>query len=876
MRNIRPLLILLFAFQFSLALAQDISLNSGWDFVKSEADLPNEIEGDWQLINIPHTWNSEDVYDDEKGYFRGTGWYKKDVYLPSTQDNQVFLKFEGANQTAEVFVNGKSAGLHIGGYSAFVIDITSLVKFDTENEIHVRLNNAHNPDIPPLSADFTFYGGIYRDVWLIRKPAVHFDLTDGSASGIYINQKTTESMAELSIRSKIRNKAGRGRYSMKWTLLDADQNTVAEKSDRVRLRNEKEDITGNLEISNPQLWSPERPYLYTLIVELRDSKGEDLLDRYIHKHGLRWFQLGKDGEFVLNGEVLKLIGANRHQDFAGMGNALPDERHRRDMEMLKEMGANFIRIAHYPQDPAILEACDELGLLAWEETPLVNYITVSEAHTRNSISMVQEMIRQHFNHTSVVMWGFMNEILLRDNIGMRENGDMPKEEYYPAVTKLATQLDSVCRSEDPSRLTTIAHHGSWSKYKEAGLNEITDVVGWNLYFGWYGRDNNWDGLGKYLDRFHENYAGTGLIVAEYGAGSDPRIHAYDPYIFDFSIEWQNLYHLHYLRQINERPFTTGATVWNFADFGSEHRIDVVPNINSKGLVNYDRSPKDAYLFYKAALKKEPYVAIGSLGWRVRQGFSASEMLNSPVYVFTNADELEVILNGEKQGSFPVKDFYAKLELPFKDGKNQLKVKAQGMEDQASFQVKIWPEDISQMSASDIDIAMNLGSHVHFTDAETDQIWIPEQEYAEGGFGYVGGKKLKTGHLPKVGTDAEIFGTKLEPLYQTHRDSIEAFKADVTRGWYEVELHFAEIYSAQEREKLAYNLGSDGSETEMDLNRVFEFRLNAGDPVRISNLPEFQAYSVKQRVLISGEEGLNIQFKAENGSAFLSGIKIRGL
>ena len=296
------------------------------------------------------------------------------------------------------------------------------------------------------------------------------------------------------------------------------------------------------------------------------------------------------------------------------------------------MGANFIRIAHYPQDPAILEACDALGILAWEEIPLVNYITVSEDFNQNSKTMLREMIRQHYNHSSVIMWGFMNEILLRDNKGLKANPSLNKDEYYKKVNELAVDLNNLCKIEDPNRFTTIAHHGNYDKYEEAGLNSITDIVGWNLYFGWYGAD--FSRLGKFLDDFHTKHPTKGIIIAEYGAGSDPRIHAITPKRFDFSEEWQVLYHQSYYEQFKVRNHVMGAAIWNFVDFGSEGRGDAVPRINSKGVLTTDRTPKDSYLFYQTSLSKEKLIAIGDVFWRNRTGFSSDNTLKQPVHIYS--------------------------------------------------------------------------------------------------------------------------------------------------------------------------------------------------------------------------------------------------
>ncbi|MEL7120067.1 MAG: glycoside hydrolase family 2 TIM barrel-domain containing protein, partial [Bacteroidota bacterium] len=854
--------------------AQQIDLNASWQFLLSEAKTPEQLKSDdWYTINLPHTWNDVDAHDEKRGYFMGAGWYKKTIFIPKTNNNKLFLKFEGANQHTAVFVNGKKAGEHKGGYTAFVIDISSLVQLDKKNEIAIRVDNAFNRNIPPLGADFTFYGGIYRDLWLIRKADTHFDITDGSTKGIYFSTKVTEQEATFTVKAKVLHIGNETKKTLSFVLYDREMKKLAEANMNRGMSKGLSELEANITLNNPHLWSPDDPYLYTVEIKLKDDASGIVEDTYIDRVGFRWFDMAEDRSFLLNGKPLKLIGVNRHQDFKGLGNALPDPIHRNDMKLLKEMGANFIRIAHYPQDPAILEACDELGILVWEETPLVNHITLAQEFTDNSVNMVREMIRQHYNHTSVIMWGFMNEILLRPNNAYKANPGLVKTDYYKAINKLTNTLNDVCKEEDPSRLTTIAHHGDYNVYEESGLNDITDVVGWNIYYGWYGNDFN--RLGAFLDKFHKEHPDKGIIVAEYGAGADARLHSGAPKRFDFTIEWQTAYHASYFQQMMDRPHVTGAAIWNFVDFGSEGRKDAIPRINSKGLVNNDRSLKDGYLFYQAALLKEPYSKIGSLGWRIRTGLSDNVTLKHPVFIFSNEKKVELVLNGKSLGSMTVDNYHVKAGIPFVKGENVLEIKGDQSEDRAEFQIQVFPSKLNELSTQEIDLCMNVGSNVDFYDPIRKQYWMPERAYEEGGIGYIGGTRMLSSGW-KVGTGTEINGSDLEPVYQTHRDTIDGFRADLPDGWYEVTLHFAEIYSKVAREKLAYNLGADEEGTEVDVNRVFSVAINEETPLLISNLTDFHATPMKTRVLVLDGKGLDIQFKAQNGSSILCGIEIKGL
>lgn len=859
---------------------QETSLNSNWEFMLNDSLSASEVDQleAYEKINLPHTWNKEDVIDDIEGYQRGVGWYRKDISLESNGQNNIFLKFEGANAVTEVFINGSKAGSHEGGYTAFVIDITKFVSFEKKNKILIKVDNSYNPDITPLSADFNFYGGIFRDVWLIRKKDVHFDLLDKSTKGVYASTPmVSQEMAILNVKANIRNLQELKKdltYGVK--VFDAQWKLIVEKNIKLNLNNLSVSTTEVLfNIKNPVLWSPDSPVLYNIETSLYDSQG-NLLDQFIFKKGFRWFEIDKKRGFVLNGKPIKLIGVNRHQDYKNLGNALPDRLHLNDINLIKKMGSNFIRISHYPQDPAVLEACDEKGLLVWEEIPIVNYITISDHFEKVSKNMLTEMIRQHYNHTSIIMWGFMNEVLLRLNKGLEDNPQHTRETYLKEVNKLATALHDLAKEEDPARWTAIAHHQKYDIYEEAGLNEITDIVGWNIYSGWYG--SNMDKAGEFLDRFHKNHPDKGILIGEYGGGSDPRINAVNPIRFDFSIEWQTAIHASYYKQMMDRPYVMGGALWCFADFYSEKRKDAVPNVNSKGVVNLDRSLKDSYLFYQAALSDSPFLEIGSLNWRSREGFANEKgKLMHPVYVFTNTEKVEVWLNAEKLKPYKVKDFHVRIMIPFQHGENTLMVKsADGLTKTTSFDVNIHPSHLKELLPQAIDIKMNLGAHFYYTDDITKEIWLPEQPYKKGNMGYVGGSKLMTKNESRVGTDAKIFGTYNDPLYQTLRESMDAFKADVPNGWYEVELHFAEIYSKKERKKLANNLGADIDDARKYVERAFGVSINDEAILQVEKLEDYRANPYKFRVKAIENKGLTIKFDPKQGNTMLSAISMRGL
>ncbi|HUC82443.1 MAG TPA: glycoside hydrolase family 2 TIM barrel-domain containing protein, partial [Flavisolibacter sp.] len=527
----------LFAFVFffhlvALAQAQPTSprivrnYNHGWQFAKGDTKT-----GNWQAVTLPHTWNVADVIDDEPGYYRGAGWYKKTIVVDEElRSKQLSLYFEGANQVTEVFVNGKKASHHIGGYTGFTVPITSLLK-KGQNELLVKVDNSHNTNIPPLTADFTFYGGIYRDVFLVATNALHFDQGDGS-NGVFITTPSVnKEVAKVAMKAVVFNSQNlRQSFVIITSIFDKAKKKIAELRSNATVEvGEKTVIEQSFpSVKNPRLWSPEEPYLYTLQTKIIDKKGA-VLDVVTNPLGFRWFSFDAAKGFFLNGSPYKLIGASRHQDYKGLGNAVPDSLAVQDLVLLKNMGGNFLRVAHYPQDPAVMRACDSLGLLASVEIPIVNEITETDSFYRNCVNMQVEMIRQNFNHPSIIMWCYMNEVLLRPQFS---NDKEQQKRYFDNIRKLAQQLEDLTRKEDPSRYTMMANHGNLEQYKKAGLLEIPMLVGWNLYSGWYG--GTLQDFPRFLDRFHAAYPQTPLLVTEYGADADPRIRSMQPERFDKS------------------------------------------------------------------------------------------------------------------------------------------------------------------------------------------------------------------------------------------------------------------------------------------------------------------------------------------------------
>ena len=552
--------------------------------------------------------------------------------------------------------------------------------------------------------------------------------------------------------------------------------------------------------------------------------------------------------------------------------------HVRDVLLLKEMGGNFLRVSHYPQDPLVVEMCDKLGIVVSVEIPLVNAITETEDFLKNSVYMAKEMVRQEYNHPSIMIWGYMNEILLRRPY---TKGKKLKS-YYRFTEKIARALNTTIRKEDPSRYTMMSFHNAPQNYEEAHLTEIPMIQGWNLYQGWYEPDIN--EFQHLLDRAHKKYKGKVLMVTEYGAGVDSRIHSYQPESFDFSQEYGLKYHQHYLKEMMKRPFVAGSSLWNMNDFYSESRKDVVPHVNNKGIVELDRAKKDIYWFYKVALSKSPILLIGNKNWKSRGGVvntNQGKCIQS-VPVFSNAKNVELYVNGKSLGKKKVEEYCAMFDVPFVHGENLLKavIEVDGRKsyDMSRVQFQLFPLQLQGKGVPFTEINVSLGSPRYFDDKVTNTVWLPEQEYKLGSWGFVGGVpyRRKTGFGSKLGADSDILGTNRDPIFQTQRVGIESFKADVPDGKYSIYLYWAELNSKKKEKALVYNLGADSEQLLID-QRCFKVIING-----VVIFPHFNVAQVcgsknaiikKFIVIVKDGDGLNIGFEKIEGETILNAIRI---
>lgn len=887
MKKLFYIFILLFIVGWAQAQQRVVyTINDGWKFTKGspfEAQLTGCDDSSWETVNIPHTWNDKDADDETPGFYRGPVWYRKQLFIDKSQEGRrAVIYFEGANQEVRFYLNGQFVGEHKGGYTRFCFDITPHLRYGQENLFAIYVNNVYNPNIPPLSADFTFFGGIYRDVYLQFMNPVHIATNDYASSGVYIRTpEVNNSAASVEITTLLTNDMPQAaEIRVENIICDADGKEVKKTQAEVKLAagETKMDISKKIKIDSPRLWDIDDPYRYMVYTRILDKRKGTLLDEVVNPLGLRWFKFDSEKGFFLNGKGRKLIGTARHQDYFQKGNALRDELHVQDVLLLKEMGGNYLRVSHYPQDPVIMEMCDKLGIVTSVEIPVVNAVTETEEFLHNSVEMAKEMVRQDFNRPSVMIWGYMNEIFLRRPY--TEGKQL--EDYYRFTEKVARALEATIREEDPSRYTMMAYHNMPQYYEDAHLTEIPMIQGWNLYQGWYEPDIN--EFQRLLDRAHKAYKGKVLMVTEYGPGVDPRVHSYQPERFDFSQEYGLVYHKHYLNEMMKRPFIAGSSLWNLNDFYSESRVDAVPHVNNKGVVGLNREKKDVYWFYKTALSRRPILVIGNREWKSRGGVvnTAQKECIQSVPVFSNAEEVELFVNNKSLGKKKIENNYALFDVPFVGGENLLEAVAvtgdNKLRDMLRIQFQLVGSQLKDEAVPFTEINVMLGSPRYFEDRAANVAWIPEQEYKPGSWGFIGGTSYRrqTGFGTMLGSDIDIHGTDMNPIFQTQRVGIKSFKADVPNGEYSVYLHWAELESDKEREALVYNLGADSEQTFAG-NRSFGISINGTTVSDDFNVARDYGYAravIKKFVItVKDGKGVSVDFHKKEGEPILNAIRI---
>ena len=574
----------------------------GWEFTGPD--------GTTTTVDLPHTWNARDGQDGGNDYWRGTCIYRTHFAAPqfNTASHQVWIQFDGVNASAHVVLNGSPVCNHDGGYSTFRANITELLR--DENELTVEVDNSKNDRVYPQKADFTFYGGIYRDVSLMVVSKNHFTLDYFGGPGIRITPTVQGADASVQVTTW---HDGEGEVSIE--LLDAAGNTVA--------TGKGPDIT--LTIFNAHLWNGVKdPYLYSCKARLVVNGTVE--DETTTRFGVRSFKVDPKKGFFLNGKSYPLHGVSRHQDRKGLGNAITREMHDEDMALIKEIGANTIRLAHYQHDQYFYDLCDEVGMVVWAEIP---YISEHMPNGReNTISQMKELIIQNYNHPCIVCWGVSNEI----TISTKDKADMLDNHHM---------LNDLCHKMDPTRLTTLACYAMCGPFNPVA--HITDLVSWNLYLGWYVPGLFLNDL--WMDFFHLCYPNRPLGFSEYGAEGMPNLHSEHPRRGDHTEEYQAIYHEYMLECFARHKWLWSTHVWNMFDFAADARSEGGENgMNHKGLVTFDRQyKKDAFYAYKAWLSKEPFVHICG-----KRYVDRTEDVTK-VTVYTNQPQVELFANGKSLG-----------------------------------------------------------------------------------------------------------------------------------------------------------------------------------------------------------------------------------
>lgn len=565
-------------------------------------------DGKTAAVDLPHTWNNIDGQDGGNDYWRGTCIYKTRFAAPAFDKNtqQVWLQFEGVNASAKVTLNGVEVARHDGGYSTFRADVTALLA--DSNELIVEADNSKNDRVYPQKADFTFYGGIYRDVSLLVVNRNHIALGYLGGPGVQITPAVNGANADIEVKTWME-----GDGEVEFSIYDATGAEV--------LTGKGRDTAVTLE--HPHLWDGVRdPYLYTCAVRL--VLNGEVQDEVRQRFGVRSFSVDPKQGFFLNGRPYPLHGVSRHQDRKGLGNAITREMHDEDMQLIKELGANTIRLAHYQHDQYFYDLCDEAGMVVWAEIP---YISEHMPNGReNTISQMKELIVQNYNHACIVCWGVSNEITIstKDNRDMRDNHHV---------------LNDLCHEMDKTRLTTLACYAMCGPFNPVA--HITDLVSWNLYLGWYvpGLFLNY----LWMDFFHLCYPNRALGFSEYGAEGMPNLHSSHPRRGDHTEEYQAIYHEYMLRCFDRHKWLWATHVWNMYDFAADARDQGgEPGMNHKGLVTFDRkTKKDSFYIYKAWWSDEPFVHICSKRYADR---TENEI---EVKVYSNQKQVSLYVNGEK-------------------------------------------------------------------------------------------------------------------------------------------------------------------------------------------------------------------------------------
>ena len=610
-------------------MRQIYNFNTKWGFSKEAVEAPTTMPERWNWVNLPHTWNNIDGQDGGNDLYRGTAFYAKELEkMDLPKADRYFLEIQGANSSAILYVNGKKLANHDGGYSTWRVDITDVL--EDKNLFVFELDNSANDRVYPQNADFTFYGGLYRNVNIIAVNESHFDLEYYGAPGIKVTPEVVGENAKVEVEVLVKNV--KENQKLIYILKDVEGNIVAQQETPAS------QTVASLEIENVHLWHGRKdPYLYTAEVYLKSE--DEVLDNVSTRFGCRTFEIHPENGFILNGEEYPLRGVSRHQDRWGVGNALLKEHHDEDMDLICEVGATTIRLAHYQHDQYFYDLCDERGMVVWAEIP---YISTHMPNGReNTITQMKELVVQNYNHPSIVVWGLSNEIT------MHGDSDEDLRENHVILNDLVHEMDK-------TRLTTMACVSMCSM--DDPYVQIPDTVSYNHYFGWYGGDTSQNG--PWFDEFHAKHPNIPIGCSEYGCEA-LNWHTSNPEQGDYTEEYQAYYHEELIKQFFTRKYMWATHVWNMFDFGADARNEGGENgQNHKGLVTFDRKyKKDSFYAYKAWLSDDPFVHICSKRYvdRVEE--------TTKVTVYSNQPEVELFANGVSLGKQTSPEHFFYFEVP---------------------------------------------------------------------------------------------------------------------------------------------------------------------------------------------------------------------
>ena len=632
-------------------MATKTNINSSWKFTKDAVSVSEGASvlgaGSWESLDLPHTWNGIDGQDGGNDYYRGTCYYAKTISRADLgAEDTVYLEFEGANSSATLYVNGKEVTSHDGGYSTWRANVTDFLA--DENEIVVAVDNSPNDYVYPQMADFTFYGGLYRDVNAITVSDSHFDLDNYGGPAIAVTP--TVEGKDANVKIDVYLTCAKDGDVLTYTVKDGE--TVVDTTEVPASQGSVE-----FKITDVHLWHGRKdPHLYTATVTLsRDGKE---LDARTTRFGCRTYEIDPNKGFILNGESYPLRGVSRHQDRPEKGNALSHADHTEDMDLICEMGANTIRLAHYQHDQFFYDLCDERGMVTWAEIPYISRHLPNGKE--NTYSQMKELITQNYNHPSIVVWGLSNEIT------------MGADGNDPDLIENHSKLNDICHEMDKTRLTTMAV----VTMCDPGVDyvKIPDCISYNHYFGWYG--GNTDMNGEWFDKFHADYPNTACGISEYGCEALDW-HTSNPEQGDYTEEYQAYYHEELIKQLFSRPFIWATHVWNMFDFAADARAEGGENgMNHKGLVTFDRKyKKDSYYAYKAWLSDEPFVHVCS-----KRYIDRVEDVTK-VTVYSNQPEVELFVNGESLGKKTSDVHFFYFDVPNK-GESTIVAKAGDLSDES--------------------------------------------------------------------------------------------------------------------------------------------------------------------------------------------------